>query len=281
MIDFQSPATARCSSCLTAIPRHTRVLPAGEGRGEGELCHRGHQSASSFPNGRAGARPCHLSRLPVHFKSVSICVHLLATFHVVAKKARKPFQGFSSFCKPSQAVFLNNFLIRPPQILLHAISTYLKLFKLIKGSPHPTPLFGSHASGPFQPIATWHRPPPPGLPRTARWLLGPLGRSSPVKQVSRKKRLFIFYGRRERLPPAFQSSPSSTFHSPPLLPVSAGLCQPPPHPFLFGSPASGLFRPIATCYSANAPGSSPVTFLRCLFFIEMGGFPRMFPSYFD
>jgi hypothetical protein len=37
MIDFQSSAIIRCPSQLTAIPRHARVLPAGEGRGDGEF----------------------------------------------------------------------------------------------------------------------------------------------------------------------------------------------------------------------------------------------------
>src|SRR5580692_9978061 len=36
MIDFQSSAIVKSQNHLAAISRHVRVLPAGEGRGEGE-----------------------------------------------------------------------------------------------------------------------------------------------------------------------------------------------------------------------------------------------------
>jgi hypothetical protein len=45
MIAFQSSAIAECLNHRTIIPCHARVLPAGEGRGEGELANRGRQSA--------------------------------------------------------------------------------------------------------------------------------------------------------------------------------------------------------------------------------------------
>jgi hypothetical protein len=78
MIDLQSLVTANYQNFRTTIPRHTRVLPAGEGRGEGELRPRGRQSVlikvgehATRPSSRAASESFFVSLLQ---KSVSICV---------------------------------------------------------------------------------------------------------------------------------------------------------------------------------------------------------------